>query len=93
MSSIKAVSKAARTQFLDVNGHSYAYRRFGTGPGLPLLLLQHFTGTLDNWDPALTDGLAEGRELVLFDSAGGRPLVGGSAYDRRRNGPTRSRLP
>jgi pimeloyl-ACP methyl ester carboxylesterase len=35
-----------------------------------LLLLQHFTGTLDNWDPALTDSLAAGREVILFDNAG-----------------------
>ena len=60
----------APTQFLQVNGHSYAYRRFGNGSGLPLLCLQHFTGTLDNWDPALTDPLASGREVILFDNAG-----------------------
>ena len=35
-----------------------------------MLLLQHFTGTLDNWDPVLTDALAGERELVLFDNAG-----------------------
>ena len=52
------------------DGERYAYRRFGSGSGLPLLLLQHFTGTLDNWDPALTDALAEERELILFDNAG-----------------------
>jgi pimeloyl-ACP methyl ester carboxylesterase len=70
------VSRNASTQFLEVNGGArYAYRRFGSGPGLPLLLLQHFTGTLDNWDPALTDVLAEGRELILYDNAGvGRSL-------------------
>jgi hypothetical protein len=52
MSSTKtASSTTAPTEFLQVNGQSYAYRRFGDGPGLPLLLLQHFTGTLDNWDP------------------------------------------
>jgi pimeloyl-ACP methyl ester carboxylesterase len=51
-------------------GERYAYRRFGGGSGLPLLLLQHFTGTLDNWDPALTDALAGERELILFDNAG-----------------------
>jgi pimeloyl-ACP methyl ester carboxylesterase len=70
------VSGNASTQFLEVKGGArYAYRRFGSGPGLPLLLLQHFTGTLDNWDPALTDVLAEGRELILFDNAGvGRSL-------------------
>ena len=65
------VSSDAPTQSLEVaGGQRYAYRRFGGGPGLPLLLLQHFTGTLDNWDPALTDALAEGRELILFDNAG-----------------------
>jgi pimeloyl-ACP methyl ester carboxylesterase len=35
-----------------------------------LLFLQHFTGTLDNWDPAVTDPLASGREVILFDNAG-----------------------
>jgi pimeloyl-ACP methyl ester carboxylesterase len=60
----------APTQFVEANGEIYAYRRFGTGAGHPLLLLQHFTGTLDNWDPAVTDALASGREVILFESAG-----------------------
>jgi pimeloyl-ACP methyl ester carboxylesterase len=60
----------APTQLLQVNDHSYAYRRFGNGSGLPLLFLQHFTGTLDNWDPAVTDPLASGREVIVFDNAG-----------------------
>jgi pimeloyl-ACP methyl ester carboxylesterase len=65
------LSSTAPTLFLDAKGGGrYAYRRFGSGRGLPLLLLQHFTGTLDNWDPALTDALAGGRELILFDNAG-----------------------
>src|SRR5258707_15864524 len=55
---------------LQVKGQSYAYRRFGGGSGLPLLCLQHFTGTLDNWDPAVTHPLASGREVILFDNAG-----------------------
>src|SRR6266487_6036513 len=77
MSSTKTVSNTtAPTQFLQVNGHSYAYRRFGNGSGRPLLFLQHFTGTLDNWDPAVTDPLASGREIILFESAGvGRSSV------------------
>ncbi len=71
MSSNKAASNTtAPTQLLQVNGHSYAYRRFGSAFGLPLLCLQHFTGTLDNWDPAVTDPLASGREVILFDNAG-----------------------
>lgn len=65
-----ASSTTVPTEFLQVNGQSYAYRRFGNGPGLPLLFLQHFTGTLDNWDPAVIDPLATGREVILFDNAG-----------------------
>jgi pimeloyl-ACP methyl ester carboxylesterase len=60
----------APTQFLRTEVGTYAYRSFGSGPGLPLLFLQHFTGTLDNWDPAVTDALAEGREVILFENAG-----------------------
>jgi pimeloyl-ACP methyl ester carboxylesterase len=74
----------APTQFIAVGQERYAYRRFGEGHALPLLCLQHFTGTLDNWDPALIDLLAAGREVILFDNAGiGRssgtvpPTVGG----------------
>jgi pimeloyl-ACP methyl ester carboxylesterase len=63
-------STEAPTLYLDAGDGRYAYRRFGTPSGLPLLCLQHFTGTLDNWDPALVDALAEGRELILFDNAG-----------------------
>ena len=71
MSSTKTASSTTTpTEFLQVNGQSYACRRFGNGPGLPLLFLQHFTGTLDNWDPAVTDPLATGREVMLFDNAG-----------------------
>jgi pimeloyl-ACP methyl ester carboxylesterase len=60
----------AVTKFLDIGEQRYAYRRFGDGPGHPLLFLQHFTGTLDNWDPAVTDPLARGREVILFENAG-----------------------
>jgi len=78
MSSTRTASNTtAPTQLLEVNDHSYAYRRFGDGTGLPLLWLQHFTGTLDNWDPAVTDPLASGREVILFDNAG----VGRSSGD------------
>jgi len=65
-----ASNTSAPTQFLEAKNEKYAYRRFGEGPGLPLLFLQHFTGTLDNWDPAVTDPLASRGEVILFDSAG-----------------------
>jgi pimeloyl-ACP methyl ester carboxylesterase len=60
----------APTQFLQTSKEKYAYRRFGTKTGTPLLLLQHFTGTLDNWDPLVTDGLARTHDVILFENAG-----------------------
>ncbi|MFF3403006.1 alpha/beta fold hydrolase [Streptomyces sp. NPDC002659] len=56
------------------NGIEYAYREVGEG-GVPLVLLMHFRGNLDNWDPALVDALAQGRRVIAFDNTG----VGGSS--------------
>jgi pimeloyl-ACP methyl ester carboxylesterase len=55
------------------NGIDYAYRETGEGT-VPLVLLQHFRGNLDSWDPALIDALATTRRVVTFDNTG----VGGS---------------
>ncbi|MER6253419.1 alpha/beta hydrolase [Streptomyces sp. NPDC001584] len=51
------------------NGIEYAYREVGEG-GVPLLLLMHFRGNLDNWDPALVDALAQDRRVIAFDNTG-----------------------
>ena len=51
------------------NGIDYAYRESGDG-AVPLVLLQHFRGNLDNWDPALVDALAADRRVVAFDNTG-----------------------
>jgi pimeloyl-ACP methyl ester carboxylesterase len=51
------------------NGIDYAYREVGSGD-VPLVLLQHFRGDLENWDAPLVDGLAVGRRVVAFDNAG-----------------------
>jgi pimeloyl-ACP methyl ester carboxylesterase len=51
------------------NGIEYAYRQLGEGD-VPLVLLQHFRGNLDNWDPALIDALAANRRVVTFDNVG-----------------------
>ena len=37
---------------------------------MPLVFNQHFTGTMDHWDPAVTDGFAKDREVILFNNAG-----------------------
>ncbi len=62
--------QVAQTQFVEANGVRFAYRRFGKAGGVPLILNQHFTGTMDHWDPAVTDGLATEREVILFNNAG-----------------------
>ena len=62
--------QTAPTQFTEANGIRFAYRRFGAAEGVPIVLNQHFRGSLDYWDPAVTDGLAKTREVILFDNAG-----------------------
>jgi pimeloyl-ACP methyl ester carboxylesterase len=62
--------QTAPTQFVDAAGIRFAYRRFGKPNGVPLVFNMHFTGTMDHWDPLVTDGLAATREVILFDNAG-----------------------
>jgi pimeloyl-ACP methyl ester carboxylesterase len=62
--------QTAETRFVDAAGVRFAYRRFGAPAATPLLMLQHFRGNLDNWDPALTDALAHEREVILVDYPG-----------------------
>ncbi len=62
--------QTAPTQFAEANGIRFAYRRFGKTGGTPLVFNQHYTGTMDHWDPAVTDGFARDREVILFDNAG-----------------------
>src|SRR3982075_4215223 len=62
--------QTAPTQFVEANGIRFAYRRFGKSGGVPLVFNQHFTGTMDHWDPAVTGGLAATREVILFNNAG-----------------------
>ena len=62
--------QTAPTQFTEVNGIRFAYRRFGKPNGVPLVFNQHYTGTMDHWDPAVTDGFAKSREVILFNNAG-----------------------
>src|SRR6202051_1305324 len=62
--------QTAPTQYTEADGIRFAYRRFGKPGGVPLVFNQHFTGTMDHWDPAVTDGYAKEREVILFDNAG-----------------------
>ena len=62
--------QTAPTQHVEANGTRFAYRRFGKAGDVPLVFNMHFMGTMDHWDPAVTDGFAKEREVVLFDNAG-----------------------
>ena len=62
--------QTAPTQYVEAGGIRFAYRRFGKANGAPLVFNMHFTGTMDHWDPAVTDGFAADREVILFNNAG-----------------------
>jgi pimeloyl-ACP methyl ester carboxylesterase len=66
------ISKYAEvpTEYIGVEGVQYAYRTFGNRSDVPIVCLQHFTGTLDNWDPIIMDGMARERQVVAIDNAG-----------------------
>jgi pimeloyl-ACP methyl ester carboxylesterase len=73
----------APTRFIEIGGTRFAYRRWGHSASSqpPLLLLQHFRGGMDHWDPLMTDGLAEGREVILYN---GRGVASSGGTPRRR---------
>jgi pimeloyl-ACP methyl ester carboxylesterase len=62
--------QTAPTQFVQANGIRFAYRGFGKTGGAPIVFNPHYLGTMDYWDPAVTDGLARDREVILFNNAG-----------------------
>jgi pimeloyl-ACP methyl ester carboxylesterase len=64
------VHDTAPTQYAEAGGIRFAYRRFGTPGPPPLVFFQHFMGTMDDHDPALSDAFASGREVILFNNAG-----------------------
>ena len=60
----------APTRFVEAGGIRFAYRRFGAPERTPLVFFQHFMGNLDDHDPALSDGFATDREVILFNNTG-----------------------
>ncbi len=60
----------ASIERIGVDGLFYAYRAVGRPTDVPLICLQHFTGTLDNWDPLVIDGLAQNRQVIAIDNSG-----------------------
>lgn len=70
--SLSAAEKleTAPTKYLEANGIKFSYRMMGPKSGTPLVFLQHFTGTMDSWDPALVNELAKTRPVVVFNNRG-----------------------
>lgn len=60
----------AKTKFINVKGTDFAYRSWGKEGGTPLVLLPGTGGSMDDWDPAVTDGLAKQYQLIIFDNKG-----------------------
>lgn len=62
--------ETAPTLYIEGCGIRFAYRQLGPLTGTPLILLQHFSGNIDAWDPAVVNALAADRPVIAFDNAG-----------------------
>src|SRR6185312_14735388 len=65
-----ATLETVPTRYIEGHGIRFAYRRLGPATGTPLVLLQHFSGNIDAWDPAVVNALATDRPVIAFDNAG-----------------------
>jgi len=65
-----AVLETAPTRYVEGSGIRFAYRQLGPATGTPVVLLQHFSGNIDAWDPAVVNALAADRPVIAFDNAG-----------------------
>jgi pimeloyl-ACP methyl ester carboxylesterase len=65
-----ATLETAQTRYIEGHGIRFAYRRLGPATGTALVLLQHFSGNIDAWDPALVNALADDRPVIAFDNTG-----------------------
>src|ERR1700738_5459516 len=64
------LAATAPTQFQDIGGVRLAYRHFGKEGAPPVVCFQHFTGTINNFDPIHTNRLAQDRPVILVDYRG-----------------------
>src|SRR5450755_2385154 len=65
-----AALETAPTRYVEGDGIRFAYRQLGPSSGTPLVLLQHFSGNIDAWDPAVVNALTADRPVIAFDNAG-----------------------
>ena len=84
MDARKSNAATASTRSAEVNGVRYVYRELGPerpSDPTPIVFLQRFRGTLDDWDPAFVDELAKTRHVILFSDAGVGSSTGSAATD------------
>ncbi len=62
--------QVAPTRRIEVAGTTFVYRQLGGSAGVPVVLLNHWGATLDNFDPRIVDGLAATRPVVALDYRG-----------------------
>ncbi|MBM7566343.1 alpha/beta fold hydrolase [Paenibacillus sacheonensis] len=80
MKTIDATAQTVPNAYVEAGGVRYAYRKLGKPSRVPLVLLNRFRGTMDDWDPALVNALAADRTVIYFDNAG-VGLSTGEAHD------------
>ncbi|WP_257459628.1 alpha/beta fold hydrolase [Archangium lipolyticum] len=61
---------SAQVQSIQTPFGQLAYTVDGEDNGVPLILLQRFRGTIDDWDPKFVSALATRRRVIRFDNAG-----------------------
>jgi hypothetical protein len=83
-------SDAPNRRVTGANAVDYVYRDVGVGEP-PLVLLQHFRGNLDNWDPALIDALGPSTESRHLRQRRRRWDDGHDAQHGPGDGPRRHR--
>jgi pimeloyl-ACP methyl ester carboxylesterase len=61
-------SISASIKYIQVDSLKIAYKIIGKGK--PIVFLQRFRGTLNDWDPAFIDAVAKSYQVILFDAPG-----------------------
>ena len=62
--------QTAATQFIAAGETNFAYRVLGDKQGIPLVVISALGNSMDDWDPAVTNGLAKQYKVILFDIEG-----------------------
>ncbi|MFC6949616.1 alpha/beta fold hydrolase [Paraburkholderia dipogonis] len=64
------LAETVETSYVQGKLARYGYREYGAQSDIPLVLLNRYKGTLDDWDPLLLDLLAKERRIITFDNVG-----------------------